>query len=125
VEAYNNKLQVFFAEPHPKIIKSIRVFQEVEKTAQLMYFRALSDKPVENTKRRSKVIKDKVLRLYKRLLKEKSITLEVYILKLQGLFDIFKQTHKEKEDAEESESEEDSEDDSDDSDGEYNTHIMY
>ncbi len=79
----------------------------------MSYFRALNNEPAENTKRRKQVIKDEVLHLYKKLLKDKDISLSVYVIKVQGLFDIFAKQTKDVVDVQEEST--DSGSDSDDS----------
>ncbi|CAF0891302.1 unnamed protein product [Brachionus calyciflorus] len=85
LEGYNKKLKDHVSRAHPSIYKSKEIFQTQETNAFVKYKHALEDKPAPPRKKLD-IGKDNDLRIFKKMLSENSIDIEVYIKQVMTLF---------------------------------------
>ena len=93
VEGYNLKLKKWIVAKSPNIFKAIKFFQKEELNSALKYARANSDDPKINKPPHRKHLnleKEANLNLCKDLLKDGSISLEVYIEKTVAFYDFYR-----------------------------------
>ena len=115
VEGYNLRLKKFILSKAPNIYKAIEVFQKEEVNSALKYERANNPDPKINKppyRRHLDIAKEAELKICQSLLKEGSISLEVYAEKVIGFYEFYRKPEKESD----SESDELSTDSSSDSD---------
>ncbi|CAF0710880.1 unnamed protein product [Brachionus calyciflorus] len=104
LEGLNNKLKTHVSS----IYKSIELFQTQETNAFVKYRHALENKPAQPRKKLD-IGKDNELRIYKKMLEEKNIDIEVYIKYILPLFS-FNKKKSDSNDEKDSDSEDEDED---------------
>ena len=93
VEGYNLKLRKWIGAKSPNIYKAINLFQKEEVNSSFLYERANSSNPKVNRpppRKHLDIAKEEKLQVFKDLLKEGAITLEVYIEKILAFYDFYR-----------------------------------
>lgn len=114
IESYNLKLKNHVSRAHPDIYKSIQVFQTQETSAFVKYKHALEGEPAPPRKKLN-IGRDNEIKIYKKLLNEGSISIDVYVKHIIPFFSFRKNKKKDKA-ADVSDSSEDSGEDVEDDD---------
>ncbi|CAF1114729.1 unnamed protein product [Brachionus calyciflorus] len=85
IEGYNLKLKNHVSRAHPDIYKSIQVFQTQETAAFVKLKHALDGKPAPPRKKLN-IGRDNEIKIYKKLLREGNINIDVYVNNLLLFF---------------------------------------
>ncbi|CAF0719086.1 unnamed protein product [Brachionus calyciflorus] len=95
IEGYNLKLKNHVSRAHLDIYKSFQVFQTQEHAAFVKYKHALDGKPAQPRKKLN-IGRDNEIKIYKKLLKEGNINIDVYVNNLLPFFSFRKNKKKDK-----------------------------